>query len=350
MKIIESLENLNISEKTAVALGNFDGVHKGHQMLIRECVAAAKEKVKTLGARYHEQTSIFSAIASKRVCPTCRRTVTEADLPKLKETYQQTVGVTLAEGKEEQAKLDELYELEQKARDTFEQFKAEDVAKLNAEIEALGAQKDSGDSAADMERLRGAIQELTTRMEYGNLDSEEYDRLRVCTEDISQTEAELAALQNVSAPSPGALQAKIDATNASIEADKEKMKDAALFVAKKTELLAAKLQMNRVEISLYDVMKTTGEVKDVFKFTYGGRRYDRLSLSEKIRAGMELSELMKRLTGRNYPVFVDNMESVEDLRNVQPTGQVLMASCVKGAELHVGSLTQQKNTEMPKAA
>lgn len=30
--------------ETAVALGNFDGVHKGHQMLIRECVAAAKEK------------------------------------------------------------------------------------------------------------------------------------------------------------------------------------------------------------------------------------------------------------------------------------------------------------------
>ena len=29
---------------TAVALGNFDGVHKGHQMLIRECVAVAKEK------------------------------------------------------------------------------------------------------------------------------------------------------------------------------------------------------------------------------------------------------------------------------------------------------------------
>ena len=315
-----------------------------------EYIAAAKEKVKTLGARYHEQTSIFSAIASKRVCPTCRRAVTEADLPKLKEVYQQTVGATLAEGKDEQAKLDELYELEQKARDTFEQFKKEDVAKLNAEIEALGARKDSGDSAADMDRLRGAIQEMTTRMEYGNLDGEEYDRLRVCTEDISRTEAELAALQSVSAPSPEKLQAKIDETNASIEADREKMKDAALFVAKKTELLAAKLQMNRVEISLYDVMKTTGEVKDVFKFTYGGRRYDRLSLSEKVRAGMELSELMKRLTGRNYPVFVDNMESVEDLRNVQPTGQVLMASCVKGAELCVGPMTQPRKAEMPKAA
>jgi len=35
---------------------------------------------------------------------------------------------------------------------------------------------------------------------------------------------------------------------------------------------------------------------------------------------------MKRLTGWNYPVFVDNMESVDDLANVQPTGQIFMAS------------------------
>ena len=63
--------------------------------------------------------------------------------------------------------------------------------------------------------------------------------------------------------------------------------------------------------------------------------YDRLSLSEKIRAGMEVSELMKRLTGRNYPVFVDNMESVDDLNNVRPTGQVIMAKCVSGAPLAV---------------
>lgn len=79
----------------------------------------------------------------------------------------------------------------------------------------------------------------------------------------------------------------------------------------------------------------TGEVKDTFKFTYGGRRYDRLSLSEKIRAGMEVSELMKRLTGRNYPTFVDNMESVDDLANVRPSGQVIMAKCVSNAPLQV---------------
>ena len=88
----------------------------------------------------------------------------------------------------------------------------------------------------------------------------------------------------------------------------------------------------------YDVVKSTGEVKDTFKFTYGGRRYDRLSLSEKIRAGMEVAELMKRLTGRNYPTFVDNMESVDDLANVRPTGQVIMAKCVSNAPLQVRPL------------
>ena len=124
------------------------------------------------------------------------------------------------------------------------------------------------------------------------------------------------------------------------------MKDVILYMSKRAELTFSKLALNRVKISLYDVVKTTGELKDVFRFTYNGRRYDRLSLSEKIRAGAEVSELVKRLTGRNYPVFFDNMESVDDLSNVRPTGQLILAKCVRNAELsvRVGSQT------MPKAA
>ena len=128
---------------------------------------------------------------------------------------------------------------------------------------------------------------------------------------------------------------KIKAAQDKITALKKLIADVAIYVSERAKLTFSALKMNRVEISLYDVVKSTGERKDVFKFTYGGRRYDRLSLSEKIRAGMEVSELMKRLTGRNYPVFVDNMESVDDLNNVRPTGQVIMAKCVSGAPLAV---------------
>ena len=94
------------------------------------------------------------------------------------------------------------------------------------------------------------------------------------------------------------------------------------------------------------MVKTTGELKDVFRFTYNGRRYDQLSLSEKIRAGAEVSELVKRLTGRNYPVFFDNMESVDDLSNIRPTSQMILAKCVHNAELSV----RAGSTAMLKAA
>ena len=141
--------------------------------------------------------------------------------------------------------------------------------------------------------------------------------------------------------------AKIREVKAQISEKKKLLQDAALYVSKRAELTFSQLKMNKVEISLYDVVKSTGEAKDTFKFTYGGRRYDRLSLSEKIRAGMELSELMKRLTGRNYPVFIDNMESVDDLANVRPTGQIIMAKCVHGAALSVRPMNQP---QMPKAA
>ena len=64
---------------------------------------------------------------------------------------------------------------------------------------------------------------------------------------------------------------------------------------------------------------------------------------------MEVSELVKRLTGRNYPQFIDNMESVDDLSNVRPTGQVIMAKCVRGTELSIRTLGKPSQ-EMPKAA
>ena len=44
LDIITSLEDINNTEKTVVALGNFDGVHLGHQELIREAVKQAKDE------------------------------------------------------------------------------------------------------------------------------------------------------------------------------------------------------------------------------------------------------------------------------------------------------------------
>ena len=63
---------------------------------------------------------------------------------------------------------------------------------------------------------------------------------------------------------------------------------------------------------------------------------------------MEVPELVKRLTGRNYPQFVDNAESLDDLGAVKPSGQLIVARCVHGAALSI----QPKNRvqQLPNAA
>ena len=220
---------------------------------------------------------------------------------------------------------------------TFAQFKEDDLGKWAAEAAEMEQRCASlaEQASAETERLRAEIQTLTADLEYGNLSQSEYDHLGTCREELRQSEAKIAALQTMTAAQLPDFDREIAQANASIAEIKRKMANVIAYISKRAELTFSQLKMNRVEISLYDVVKSTGEVKDTFKFQYGGRRYDRLSLSEKIRAGMEVSELMKRLTGRNYPVFVDNMESVDDLANVRPTGQIIMAKCVSGAALQV---------------
>ena len=44
MEIITSLDQLNITDKTSVALGNFDGIHIGHREVFRAALDAANEK------------------------------------------------------------------------------------------------------------------------------------------------------------------------------------------------------------------------------------------------------------------------------------------------------------------
>ena len=303
-----------------------------YQSPYTQAIAGANAQLAELGARFNRDKQAFHACVPGAPCPTCRRLITEEALAEVRGALEQSSRETLAAGQEQRAQLNELMENDKKAKAVFEQFRADDVAKLEQELAALKAQK-TEDSPAD--GLRSQIQQLTIDLEYGNLNEAEYAQMRECREELRECAADLKAAQAAAAQRPEDFDGKIEAAQERIKELKKLIADVAIYVSERAKLTFSALKMNKVEISLYDVAKSTGERKDVFKFTYGGRRYDRLSLSEKIRAGMEVSELMKRLTGRNYPVFVDNMESVDDLNNVRPTGQVIMAKCVSGAPLAV---------------
>ena len=308
-----------------------------YQSKFTEALAEASARVKDLGVRYQRESAAYKAFHAGMECPACHRSVTEQSLPEVQAALKKVLSELYAAGSEQRAQLIELQEMDKKAADTFAQFKEDDLGKWAAEAAEMEQRCASlaEQASAETERLRAEIQTLTADLEYGNLSQSEYDHLGTCREELRQSEAKIAALQTMTAAQLPDFDREIAQANASIAEIKRKMANVIAYISKRAELTFSQLKMNRVEISLYDVVKSTGEVKDTFKFQYGGRRYDRLSLSEKIRAGMEVSELMKRLTGRNYPVCVDNMESVDDLANVRPTGQIIMAKCVSGAALQV---------------
>lgn len=308
-----------------------------YQSKFTEALAEASARVKDLGVRYQRESAAYKAFHAGMECPACHRSVTEQSLPEVQAALKKVLSELYAAGSEQRAQLIELQEMDKKAADTFAQFKEDDLGKWAAEAAEMEQRCASlaEQASAETERLRAEIQTLTADLEYGNLSQSEYNHLGTCREELRQSEAKIAALQTMTAAQLPDFDREIAQANASIAEIKRKMANVIAYISKRAELTFSQLKMNRVEISLYDVVKSTGEVKDTFKFQYGSRRYDRLSLSEKIRAGMEVSELMKRLTGRNYPVFVDNMESVDDLANVRPTGQIIMAKCVSGAALQV---------------
>ena len=101
--------------------------------------------------------------------------------------------------------------------------------------------------------------------------------------------------------------------------------------------MTASLKMPNVTLRLEEVFRTTGEVKNVFKFDYKGRDYYTLSLSEKILAGVEIAAMVRIICGIDCPICVDNTESIAAFNNVPMPTQTILLRFVKGQELTVQS-------------
>jgi len=91
--------------------------------------------------------------------------------------------------------------------------------------------------------------------------------------------------------------------------------------------------LDRVRIRLFDVVKSTGEIKPTFKLEYDGKDYRRISKSEKMRCDLEISNLFRKLSGRDYPVFMDDGESITHFK--KPDTQIIVAKVVPETPLTI---------------
>lgn len=233
-------------------------------------------------------------------CPTCGTVVNETNYKSIIGGIKTQYSETYSKGKAAMQAYNELLELDKKSREKFEEFRADDLKHIESELAALGNYDVS------------EIAMLEDKIRLGNLSEDEFAELSELKRQAEAYAAEVNALcETDKAPQKIA---DIEKSVAANEARKKEINSlihaAGEFAAKKAELTLNQLKMKRASIKLYDVVKTTGEIKDIFRFTYDGKDYRWLSTSEKVKAGLEVANLMARLTGLVYPTYIDNAECI----------------------------------------
>lgn len=99
------------------------------------------------------------------------------------------------------------------------------------------------------------------------------------------------------------------------------------FRTKRSELMVHKIDslFTTISVRLYEQLKN-GEERATFEIERDGKPYSKLSTAEKIKAGLELIEVLSKQSEVVTPTFVDNAESI--LNFTKPSGQIIVARVV----------------------
>lgn len=287
-------------------------------------------ELKAKYAQYDAANKHLRRLRAGLKCPICLHEMTEEDVPAARKVWQKHLEQCVSAGKAAKAELKSLKQGKETALQEFQEMQAAETARLEETIAALETQyRGMAEGSITANRLSY----LKAALEYGSLLPEQAAELDTLRQECRELETKIRMLsETLEQPD---MQGQMESIRQEIDVKKLRISQAVNYWGKKNELLFVPLQMNRASISLSEAMKTTGEMKDTFKFAYDGKSYAKLSLSEKMRAGLEIAELVKRLSGRRYPTFLDNGESVSVIDNVRPTGQMMISKVTKGKPLTV---------------
>lgn len=213
-------------------------------------------------------------------------------------------------------------------------------------VEAVKADKESRieqykDNHNSLIKQRDEVKTQLAEMEYVDV-SEQIERVREIEE---KRQPLLYALQN--ADRFEQLQKQVEDAIVS-ETETLKSLNDSIFVldsiksfnAKSAELQAEKVQalFTTLSIRLFKVNKGDGEIKPDFEIEMNGKPYRTLSLSESIRAGLELRDVLSQQSELIVPCFVDNSESITRFK--QPNGQLIMCKVVADQELKIEAVNE----------
>lgn len=285
-----------------------------------------------LYGRYSDESTRLGYLQKQGACPTCLRRMDAQGLSEVQSAYRQRLQKIRTDGTALRQQSETLAAQEKAHQEQFTAWKASEIARLEQEL-----QKISSASTADQQKalIKARIKELTAVRVLGGLTAEEQTQYSSLAAEKGRLESEIDAICKLLSGLPQGQKQALSDLEAKIAVLNDKLTAAKAYQAERAQLLFAPLQMHKAALKLIETSKSSGEVHDVFKLTYDGRDYVQLSLSERMRCGLEVEELLSRLSGRNYPLFVDNSESLCDLGAAQHAGQLILARVVSGQTLQV---------------
>ncbi len=297
-----------------------------------QAIAEASAEYNSLAKQYNELKERITALKVGDVCPTCKMQVTESNIEETRNHLIAECNRIGELGKGVVARGKEIAELDKKAKAQFEQWKADDIAKFTAELEELQNKTER----VDVSEIRSKLDELADLEKYGNLSEQELSELGNLEATLIGINAQIETVeQSASEERLKSALVEKDVFTEQMKKYKDIVTALTEYIFKRADLATAELKMPNVEIRLFEVIRGTGEVKNAFKFDYKGREYTTLSLSEKTLAGIEISALIRRITGKDYPVCIDNTESIAAFNDVDMPSQVMLIRVVKGQPLTV---------------
>lgn len=285
-------------------------------------------QLKMLAAQCKELKAKSEALKPGGQCPVCFNALTAENLSATRTELSRQYQELVQRGNQFVAQKKEILDYEQKEREQFLKFQSEDVEKLSARLKELQEPMDlpSPEQLAEAKRL----------LQYGNLSDTDMNELCCLKATLPSLRMELDNLraQDHLQQLKALVEQQSDLDKKSEETQRI-MAALSEYIAKRAELSVKPLDMPNVQIKLWEAAKSTGELKSTFQFTYKGRNYGSLSLSEQILAGLELTATLRKLSGIDCPVCVDNKESIGSFGNAVMPSQVIMLQFVKGQKLNV---------------
>ena len=297
-------------------------------------IAEARAEYDSYGKQYKSLLERCKKVKVGMKCPVCFTEITDENIGSIKGEMEKSLKELMGMANGAAARGREAVELEEKSKASFEQNKKDDAEKLRQQIAEIKQKNADVDTVS----LREELEEISHKITFGNLSEAENSELNDLKATLVGITAEIKTLEefcNVEKLKDAinqqqSFKEQIEQNTIKINAVKE-------YISKRTELMTASLKMPNVTIRLEEMVRTTGELKNVFKFDYKGRDYNTLSLSEKTLAGVEIAAMVRRVCGIDCPICVDNTESIAAFNNVPMPTQTILLKFIKGQPLTVQS-------------